>query len=159
MWYNNIGGNMKICRICKQEKDDNLCCKKQNLCKKCKSNLDKEYRERNKEKLKKYFYYKWINDERRRIVNKNSKSMARNGVPYDYVLDKKCEMCGINNEEHLKKYGRSLNIHHINNTGRHNSKIGLKVDNTNIQVLCQSCHTKYGIREGKKSANLGGNNE
>ena len=67
--------------------------------------------------------------------------------------DKYCEICGISNEEHIKKYNRRLNIHHIDNTGRHNSKLGLEVNNDNVQVLCQSCHTKYGKREGKKNAN------
>lgn len=144
---------LRKCSKCSFIGKENFFVKNRNLCKKCKSEINKKYRQNNKEKLAKYFHNKWINDKDRRIKNKNSKSYSRNGVPFNYVDDKKCEICGITNIEHLEKYGNRLNIHHIDNTGRHNNKLGIKADNSKIQILCQSCHTKYGKREGIKNAN------
>ena len=113
------------------------------LCRKCKAGEDKEYREKNKEKMKAYFKQKWRTDEERRKKNKKMKEIQRTGLDAsEYVKDKNCEICGMSNEDHFCRYGERLHVHHKENTGRKNIRLGEIPDHSELQVLCRSCHVK-----------------
>ena len=58
----------------------------------------------------------------------------------EYVKDKKCEVCGMTNDQHLKKYRERLHVHHENNKGRYNIRHGIAPDHSQIKVVCRSCH-------------------
>jgi hypothetical protein len=138
------------CRKCKSQKKESEFTKRKGnatkLCKECKSVIDKEYRTRNKEKISKYFFHKWREDSTRRQENKIYKETKRFGMnATDFVKDKKCESCGMTNDEHLKKYKRRLNINHKNNIGRNTKNPDNRLEN--FEILCQSCHTKYGKKK------------
>jgi len=110
-------------------------------CKECKRKEDALYRIKNKEKLAEYFTNKWKNDPERRAKNKIMKEKQRFGMnATEYVSDKECEICGINNEQHKEKYGERLHIHHRNNEGRHNIRLNIPTNHSDMQVLCRSCH-------------------
>ena len=114
------------------------------MCKKCKSESDKKWRRENKEKTSAYFKKLWRNPKRK-IMNRLYVDKIRFGFNAEtFILDKECDLCGINNEDHLKKYGQRLQIHHRDNQGRHNQRDGLPPNNqeSNLQVLCKSCHVK-----------------
>lgn len=46
-----------------------------------------------------------------------------------------CQMCGINEDEHLKSVGYILSVHHIDYDKKNNKEY-------NLITLCHSCHTK-----------------
>lgn len=50
----------------------------------------------------------------------------------------KCVRCGMKQEEHVDKWGKSLTINHINGIGR-NSK-SPDNDLRNLETLCLKCH-------------------
>jgi hypothetical protein len=50
----------------------------------------------------------------------------------------KCVMCGMTNEEHIKKYKRSLTIDHVDGNGRNSKKPNNNMKN--LQTLCLGCH-------------------
>lgn len=55
-----------------------------------------------------------------------------------------CQVCGMTEVEHLKKYNRVLEVHHIDRNKFNNIEINLK-------TICKSCHIKiqkrYKIKE------------
>ena len=50
----------------------------------------------------------------------------------------KCVKCGMTNEEHLEKWGRSITVHHKDNKGRYSKEKNNKLDN--LVTLCLRCH-------------------
>lgn len=54
----------------------------------------------------------------------------------------KCRNCGMAKEEHFKKYGRNLEVHHKDKNKKHN-----KVNN--LILLCKPCHERITLG-GKK---------
>jgi hypothetical protein len=67
---------------------------------------------------------------------------------FDYnrkkVLDRdgyKCVLCGMTNEEHIKKWGREITIDHIDGKGRYSKIKNNNIDN--LRTLCLSCHGRY----------------
>lgn len=62
----------------------------------------------------------------------------------------KCRGCGITNEEHLKRYGISLTIDHMDGRGRYVDMPNNTLEN--LQILCLRCHgAKDGWKNGKYS--------
>lgn len=118
---------------------------KRGLCKKCKREADKKYRETHKEQLAEYFHNAWVNDTNgRKQKNRDCVDRRRIGMTAKDFENAVCECCGMTNEEHIEKYERRLNIHHGQNTGRHNIRNGESPIHTDLHFLCQSCHTKIG---------------
>lgn len=65
------------------------------------------------------------------------------------VLEKygyKCAVCGMTNEEHIKKYKKRISIDHIDGVGRYSPNPNNSIEN--LQVLCLSCHGKKDFRWG-----------
>lgn len=54
----------------------------------------------------------------------------------------KCFICGITQEEHFRKFGTDLSIHHIDGKGRNTPKELKNNDINNLVALCKSCHGK-----------------
>ena len=50
-----------------------------------------------------------------------------------------CRICGITNEKQIKKYGKSLHVHHII---PRKIRPDLKLNNYNLITLCSECHPK-----------------
>ena len=70
-------------------------------------------------------------------------TLYRNGgkaVIEELLKNWKCKVCGT---------AEDINIHHKDNHGRHNQKLGLKLNNSinNLEILCRSCHSKLHTRE------------
>lgn len=59
----------------------------------------------------------------------------------------KCVICGMTNEEHIKKYGRIITIDHIDGNGRNHNIKNNNIDN--LRTLCLSCHGKIDITRRK----------
>lgn len=87
-------------------------------CKKCANDYSKKYRPRYYDK--KYFGLK------------SSIILTRDG--------NKCTSCGMTMEEHIKKYGTKLNIHHIDGNGT--SAVIKNNKEENLITLCLKCHGK-----------------
>jgi len=76
---------------------------------------------------------------------KNRIAVEKNRFGFDateYVKDKKCEDCGLTDEQHREKYSERLHIHHNKNNGRHNQRIGLDPESEDLSVLCRPCHAR-----------------
>lgn len=118
---------------------------KRALCKKCKSEADKKYRDTHKEQLAEYFHNAWVNDTNgRKQKNRDCIDRRRVGMTAKDFDNAVCERCGMTNAEHIAKYGCRLNVHHGQNTGRHNIRNGESPIHTDLHFLCQSCHTSIG---------------
>lgn len=156
----NINMKEYICTKCKKVKQREFMyyvAKTRNtgLCKGCKSIGDKEYRHKNKEKLARYFKNLWESSEERRVLNKKYKETQRFGFDVTaFIIDKKCEICGMTNKEHKKRHNERLHIHHMNNNGAKNKRLGLEPINdiNRLQVLCRPCH----VREDNKNRDYTG---
>lgn len=66
------------------------------------------------------------------------KAMMRDGF--------KCTICGMTNEEHIKKWRRGLAVHHINGKGKKYKKKDKDNRIENLQTLCYHCHQKEEIK-------------
>lgn len=114
-------------------------------CKECKSKADKKYRETHKEQIALAKHLYWVNNVNN-IKEKNRRTidLKRIGMTADQIKNCVCEVCGISNNECIKRYGVRLSVHHINNDGRHNINNGLNPVHKNLQILCCSCHARIG---------------
>lgn len=61
-----------------------------------------------------------------------------------------CECCGMTNEQHKEKYGCRIEVHHGQNTGRHNISNGKQPIHCDLHILCKSCHARIGNLMHKK---------
>ena len=52
--------------------------------------------------------------------------------------ERKCVLCGMNEEEHIKKYGRKMSIHHVD----YNKQCGCDGNECRLVPLCSVCHAK-----------------
>lgn len=118
---------------------------KRALCKACKQKADKAYRETHKKELAAYFHDIWVNDvngrkeKNRAIIDKRRVGLS--GNDFDNAI---CESCGMTNEQHKERYGCRLEVHHGQNTGRHNLNKGESPIHTDLHFLCKSCHARIG---------------
>lgn len=124
---------------------------KRALCKECKRKADKNYRETHKEQLAAYFHDLWENDTNgRKQKNRNYVDMRRVGMTDKDFQNAVCECCGMTNEEHKAKYGCRIEVHHGQNTGRHNMNKGETPIHTDLHFLCKACHAREGNRMRKE---------
>lgn len=56
--------------------------------------------------------------------------------------DFKCIQCGLTREQHYEKYGRDLSVNHIKPFHQFGGKNELANKPSNLETLCDSCHTK-----------------
>lgn len=127
---------------------------KRGTCKKCKSKMDKQYRETHKAELAEYFHNAWITNKNGvREKNRNYVDKRRIGMTAKEFENAVCGCCGITNAEHIAKYGHRLTVHHGKNTGRHNMAKGEEPVHEDLHVLCQSCHTTIGNLTHRDYAN------
>jgi len=54
----------------------------------------------------------------------------------------KCIQCGLTREQHYGKYGRDLSVNHIKPFHQFGGKNELANKSSNLETLCDSCHTK-----------------
>lgn len=57
-----------------------------------------------------------------------------------------CVDCGMNQKEHVKRWGKSLTINHINGVGRNSVIPDNRIEN--LETLCLKCH---GIKDSKRT--------
>src|SRR4030042_481611 len=100
-----------VCRYCKKNKEEAFFIKnkrtkdgQKGTCKECKSKADKEYREKNKEKLSKYFNQLWNASYKRRTKNKESNYIENGKKPIHDDLAILCVSChtshAVKNKQH-----------------------------------------------------------
>lgn len=58
----------------------------------------------------------------------------------------KCVECGMTREQHREKYGRDINVDHIDKMGVSVPKDKKNNGLSNLQTLCASCHTRKDSR-------------
>lgn len=90
------------------------------------------------------YYRKWR--------SKNYDAHFRAGGNEKKVLERDgwaCQKCGMKNEEHIKRFGRRLDIHHIDGNGRH-----AKIQNNSLDNLIALCLICHGSIEGKKQMGI-----
>jgi len=51
-----------------------------------------------------------------------------------------CVKCHMTNDEHIKRFNRSITVDHIDGNGRYADKQNNAIDN--LQTLCLPCHTR-----------------
>lgn len=54
----------------------------------------------------------------------------------------RCVECGMAREEHQEKYGKDLNVHHVDGFGFSVKKPQRNSSVDNLKTLCVSCHAK-----------------
>lgn len=96
--------------------------------------LNKEYKKRYELKLKR-LGFDGANDIKRFGGNR-LKALKRDSF--------KCVLCGMSNEEHKIKYGRSITVDHIDGNGRYSKTKNNAV--SNLQTLCLPCHGAKDIK-------------
>jgi predicted HNH restriction endonuclease len=88
--------------------------------------------------------------------NKSYSSNRRFGGLKNIVLERdnnKCVVCGMTNEEHIKKWGRDITVDHIDGSGRYSNKHNNLLEN--LRTLCLSCHGRYdALRRFHSDANI-----
>ena len=52
------------------------------------------------------------------------------------IKRKKCQICGLSRADHIQRYGRDLDVHHLYSLGEGN----LDRDSSHLMVLCVTCH-------------------
>jgi len=121
----------RVCKYCKKNYSPHprarisFYCSKSCGGKAWKENNLERWKEINKKKTLKY--YNKCPENRRKLYLK-SQPIFRKTTNIE-----KCERCSISQEEHFKKVGRSLSIHHKDKDRNNNDK-------ENLEVLCSSCH-------------------
>jgi len=53
-----------------------------------------------------------------------------------------CRICGLGNDEHIEKYDKSLNVHHVIAQSAFETS-ELAADKQNLVTLCQRCHQSH----------------
>lgn len=113
---------------------------------------EKEKYKRNREKIinrvKKYYRK---NPEKVKAKEKKYKERIRYSGNKEIVLQRDnyaCRLCGITNQDHFIKYGRGLEIHHIDGNGIMKDQNKKNNNINNLITLCCSCHPK--IEWGRK---------
>lgn len=95
---------------------------------------------------------KWREENYKTVVSMNR---YRFGGMKEDVLKRdqyKCQICGMSNENHKKRYGNNISVDHIDGSGRDEEKMNNNI--SNLWTLCLSCHgrkdsIRYWISRGK----------
>lgn len=99
--------------------------KNRELC----ARLKREWKENNEEYCKKY-----------RRKNDGIRRFGRDTLEILSTLGNTCSLCGMTNRTHVKRYGRSLSVHHKDGKGRNHPTPNNSV--INFELLCLPCHFK-----------------
>lgn len=135
---NKCGVNKPLSEFRKQKKHSDGV---KHTCKKCLSETDKQYRQINVDKIKKYqSSYNCYDRKTKQFKSKYGLS-ARTIYRYGFKIaiavyerdGRKCKKCGEEND---------LTIHHKDRNGYNNLVKGLPANNklSNLIVLCRKCH-------------------
>ncbi len=111
-----------------------------------------KYKKENKERLKKQ-KREWYKRNKDKLIQyrKEHNNLIRFGGMKDIVLERdnwQCVKCGMNQEQHIIVFGRSLTIDHIDGRGRNSYIKNNSLDN--LQTLCLRCHTMEENRRKKE---------
>ena len=126
----NRNAYMGVCKKCKIKE----CVKSHRRNPEVYRRINKEWADRNPEKIKSYrenYHYQYRHYQHR------YKYRHRCGIEIKNLVfardNNQCQIC-LSSED--------LTIHHLDGNGRHNEENGLPVNNepNNLQVLCRSCH-------------------
>jgi len=112
----------------------------------------RNWNRRNTDKIKIYIN-NWNIKNPDKKYNTEASHRHRFGGNRQIVLERdnwQCQECGMNNEQHIVIFGKSLVVHHIDGNGRNSKKPNNNINN--LITLCSRCH---GTIEGDSSK--GGN--
>jgi len=56
-------------------------------------------------------------------------------APYQFARKDKCVLCGLNNAGSVRRYGRRLDVHHVDGDLKNNSP-------ENLLTVCRKCHKR-----------------
>lgn len=93
---------------------------------------------RNINKISKKYYDK--------IHGPGRRDKKRFGGNRQIILERdnwECQKCGMNNEQHILIFGRSITVDHIDGNGRYSKKPNNEI--SNLITLCLRCHGKKDI--------------
>jgi len=103
-----------------------------------------KYREEHREDFKRWKkLWRIKNKEKNSRYNVLWRSKKRLGEDNKVLVSQlggKCCSCGISEYEHIKKYKRSLGVHHKDRKGRPEKTPNN--DRGNLSLMCLSCHMK-----------------
>lgn len=85
---------------------------------------------------------KYLANQRKHFGGRREELLAR--------ASNRCEMCGMTDEESLTRWGKKLEIHHVDGRGRESNSPNH--DDQNLRVLCRTCHHK--MHFGKKERGI-----
>jgi hypothetical protein len=126
----------------------------------------KKYREKNREKRRIYnrmhsktnreYYNEWkrqwkLNNPNLYLKMTSDVLNKVHGFLRDKVLKRDnytCRFCGLTNEEHIKKWGSRINVHHKDGEGTCSDNPNNIM--RNMITVCKSCHTKDEWRRRKE---------
>jgi 5-methylcytosine-specific restriction endonuclease McrA len=91
---------------------------------------------------------KKTNQKKYNEYRKNYKYKTRYGGLRNMILERdnySCVECGMNNEQHIVIFGRSITIDHIDGNGIYSNNPNNSIEN--LQTLCLRCH---GLKDQKR---------
>jgi hypothetical protein len=96
-------------------------------------------------------YARWWrrNSERARVIEERRQAKLRFGAHADIAarIESGCERCGMANDEHKKRFGGRLHVHHVDHNGIESGHPNHDVGN--LRVLCGRCHRAVHVEERK----------
>ncbi len=97
----------------------------------------------------------WRKDNRESYNERNKERMRRNRIREQGVILERdnwqCQMCGMNQEQSIVIFGKSLSIHHIDGQGSNLKKAERNDSMDNLETLCARCHTTKHMAERKEA--------
>ena len=143
----------KICRVCKRELPVCSFWKKtdtadgfHSICKECKAEYDKEYRKKNKDKVKKHNAEYYVKNRRKCLDAIKRNRLEMSNMVSEYKTSRGCSLCG-------EKHPGCLVFHHRNPEDKEDSishalsyhgwgKKKLINEMEKCDILCANCHRK-----------------
>lgn len=88
--------------------------------------------------------------EKSRATSRRGARKFRFGMNGQLALERddyRCVSCGMTDDEHRDRYGRSITIDHIDGEGRNSKNPNNDLDN--LQTLCLPCHGRKDAKRRK----------
>ena len=141
---NKMKNKTQKCKGCKKEISIE---KESGFCNSC---YAKDYRKRNKDKIRVVSQkYRMNNLEKRQERERqyHDKYMFSGNAQAALERDNfQCQECGITQEQHIIIFGFRLTVHHIDGAGKNTTKEDKNNDMGNLITLCVRCHiSKHNI--------------